>query len=130
MRADHPEWDETQLQLEVTHYVAPPTGVPPHSTGGAFDLTLVDAEGKALDMGTAIDDISGGEENRNYTEANSISDQAKQNRRILINVLTEVGFVNYPTEWWHWSYGDKYWAFNTDAEYALYGSVQDSLIQT
>ncbi|ABX41733.1 hypothetical protein Cphy_1358 [Lachnoclostridium phytofermentans ISDg] len=29
------------------------------------------------------------------------------------------GFVNYPTEWWHWSYGGCYWAFlnNCDAFY-------------
>jgi hypothetical protein len=23
--------------------------------------------------------------------------------------LTAAGMVNYPTEWWHWSYGDRYW---------------------
>jgi hypothetical protein len=22
------------------------------------------------------------------------------------------GFVNYPTEWWHFSYGDRYWAYH------------------
>jgi zinc D-Ala-D-Ala dipeptidase len=31
--------------------------------------------------------------------------------------------VNYPTEWWHWSYGDRYWAVMTDAPAALYGPV-------
>jgi D-alanyl-D-alanine dipeptidase len=33
------------------------------------------------------------------------------------------GLVNYPTEWWHWSYGDRYWALVTGAPAALYGPV-------
>jgi len=32
--------------------------------------------------------------------------------------------VNYPTEWWHWSYGDRYWAFVTGAPHALYGPTK------
>ena len=35
--------------------------------------------------------------------------------------LTAAGLVNYPTEWWHWSYGDRYWALMTGAPAALYG---------
>nr|WP_211267284.1 M15 family metallopeptidase [Nonomuraea candida] len=34
------------------------------------------------------------------------------------------GFVNYPTEWWHWSFGERYWAFITRARYARYGIVE------
>jgi D-alanyl-D-alanine dipeptidase len=30
--------------------------------------------------------------------------------------------VNYPTEWWHWSYGDRYWALMTGAPAARYDS--------
>ena len=39
-------------------------------------------------------------------------------------MLTWSGFVNYPTEWWHWSYGDRYWALTTGAAAALYGPVE------
>jgi zinc D-Ala-D-Ala dipeptidase len=31
--------------------------------------------------------------------------------------------VNYPTEWWHWSYGDSYWALTTGAPAAIYGPI-------
>ena len=24
--------------------------------------------------------------------------------------MTSAGFVNFPAEWWHWSYGDREWA--------------------
>jgi hypothetical protein len=35
--------------------------------------------------------------------------------------LAAAGLVNYPTEWWHWSFGDRYWAMATGSEAALYG---------
>ena len=37
--------------------------------------------------------------------------------------LGDAGFVNYPTEWWHWSFGDRYWAFVTGHGAARYGQV-------
>jgi D-alanyl-D-alanine dipeptidase len=40
---------------------------------------------------------------------------------VLGGALGAVGLVNYPTEWWHWSYGDRYWALTTGAPAALYG---------
>lgn len=39
------------------------------------------------------------------------------------DVLEAVGFVNYPTEYWHWSYGDRYWAYHKQKSNALYTSV-------
>jgi hypothetical protein len=33
--------------------------------------------------------------------------------RSQIAALLGAGFVNYPPEWWHWSFGDKYWAYMT-----------------
>ncbi|WP_413254142.1 hypothetical protein OG754_38745 [Streptomyces decoyicus] len=35
--------------------------------------------------------------------------------------LSSVGMVNYPTEWWHWSFGDRYWALCTGVAFAPYG---------
>ena len=43
---------------------------------------------------------------------------------LLRNVLKEVGFVNFCDEWWHFSYGDQNWAVKTDADYAIYGSME------
>ena len=41
----------------------------------------------------------------------------------MAKVLSGAGLVNYPTEWWHWTYRDRYWALMTDAPAALYGPV-------
>jgi zinc D-Ala-D-Ala dipeptidase len=35
-------------------YASPPDIVPPHSTGGAIDLTLAANDGEGLDMGTQV----------------------------------------------------------------------------
>jgi D-alanyl-D-alanine dipeptidase len=54
-------------------------------------------------------------------QADNISDRARSHRDILSTALTAAGLVNYPTEWWHWSYGDRYWALKTGATVAHYG---------
>ncbi|WP_338682009.1 M15 family metallopeptidase [Streptomyces acidiscabies] len=50
-----------------------------------------------------------------------VTPAARENRRVLGEALSTAGLVNYPTEWWHWSYGDRYWALVTGAPTALYG---------
>ncbi len=40
----------------------------------------------------------------------------------MSDALNVVGFVNYPTEYWHWSYGDRYWAYVKQQPFAIYGS--------
>ncbi len=56
------------------------------------------------------------------TTSTHISAEAKKNRQIMSKVLADAGFVNYPTEYWHWSYGDRYWAFMTGHANAFYGN--------
>ena len=55
------------------------------------------------------------------TASDYISDVARKNRQIMNDVLTAAGFVNYPTEYWHWSYVDRYWAYIEQRAYAIYG---------
>ncbi|MCM3768715.1 M15 family metallopeptidase [Neobacillus niacini] len=121
--------DMNYIISEASKYVAPPH-VAPHPTGGAIDLTLIDSDGIELDLGTPFDAIPQDTDNATFFAATNISEQAIQNRKLLANALQSVGFVNYFTEWWHWSYGDRYWAVMTNAEYALYESVTEEKLQT
>src|SRR3990167_4017644 len=120
LKKEHPELDDKKLKELAVEFVAPPDVNPPHSTGGSVDLTLIDKNRKALDMGTDLNDSYTKDV---YTYSPNISKQAKKNRQILINALEKEGFVNYPAEWWHWSYGDRYWAFTKKEPFALYDSV-------
>ena len=92
-----------------------------HSSGGAVDLTIVDAQGVPLDMGTDFDDFSplARTDAFEHPHADPI---CQKNRRLLYGVLTEAGFTNYPEEWWHYDYGDLFWAraLNKDALYSSY----------
>ena len=121
--AAHPGISADDLHRLSSRFVAP-LEVAPHVAGAAVDLTLIDACGQELDLGTPIDatpEQSGG---RCYFAAEDISRDARANRNLLARVLTDAGLVNYPTEWWHWSYGDRYWALSTGADHAVYGPVE------
>ncbi|MFG2222063.1 nitrilase-related carbon-nitrogen hydrolase [Streptomyces sp. NPDC048644] len=120
LRAARPDQDEASLQAAASRFVSPPE-IAPHSAGGAVDLTLVTADGTELDMGTPIDASPEESAGACYTAAPGLSPTARANRRILSAALSAAGLVNYPTEWWHWSYGDRYWALTTGADRAAYG---------
>jgi len=120
----HPEWDAARLAMETSKYVAPPDIVPPHSTGAAVDLTLCTTEGRELDMGTTSDGSPADSDTLSYTFSPQITDSARQNRALLIEIMSDQGFVNYPTEWWHWSYGDRYWAYQMHQTNAIYGTIE------
>jgi len=120
--ATHPGISPAELARLSSRFVAP-LAVAPHVAGAAVDVTLVDACGDELEMGTPVDatpEQSGG---RCYFDAPDLSPDARAHRALLARVLGTVGLVNYPTEWWHWSFGDRYWALATSAPYAVYGPV-------
>ncbi|MFF7047465.1 M15 family metallopeptidase [Streptomyces griseorubiginosus] len=120
LRADHPDWSAECIRNAASRYVSPPE-IAPHSAGAAVDLTLVSADGRELDLGTALNANPEESDGACYTGAGNITEVAKANRAVLGEALAAAGLVNYPTEWWHWSYGDRYWALETGAPAALYG---------
>lgn len=103
---------------EATQYTAPP-GVSSHQCGAAVDVTIIDHKGNRLDMGTSL--TAFGEKCNTWTGL--ITEQQKANRKILYDAMTKVGFVNYPLEWWHYSYGDRMWAAYTGRKNCLYGPL-------
>lgn len=93
---------------------------PVHTTGGAVDLTLVDATGRPLPMGTAFDDFSE-KAATNYFESHPGA-EIRANRRLLYHTMISAGFTNLPSEWWHYDYGDRFWAYYAKKA-ALYEGV-------
>jgi D-alanyl-D-alanine dipeptidase len=96
-----------------------------HSRGNAVDLTLVEKGASArqlrrddvptdvlrrcdesfskraaentLDFGTGYDCLNP----KSQTLSQQVSEDAQRHRRILLGVMSEVGFENYSKEWWH-----------------------------
>ncbi|MBX7269014.1 M15 family metallopeptidase [Micromonospora sp. Llam7] len=122
LRRGHPDWSPERVFQETTKFVSP-VEVAPHSTGGAVDLTLCTADGAELDMGTAVDATPEASGDACFTAAVSIDAVARRHRQIMVDALAGAGLVNYPTEWWHWSYGDRYWALLTGASRTRYGAL-------
>ena len=118
---------------ETTRLVSPvinldgSQNIPPHNTGGAVDIEIITEGGVLVDMGMAAKDWCCVEPELCLTSCQSISEVAQQNRKLLVKIMRAHGFINYPTEWWHFSYGDRYWAYHQKARHAIYGSA-DTLL--
>ena len=84
-------------------YVADPRKGSMHNRGMAADLTIVDKDGKELDMGTDFD-FFGEEAYHAYT---GHPKQVLDNRKLLLNTMAAVGMKFTTTEWWHYSYRKK-----------------------
>lgn len=81
-------------------YVADPNrGYSNHSRGFAVDLTLVDSQGREVEMPTAFDDFST-RADRDYSECTS---EARENAMLLQQVMEKHGFKGYWGEWWHFN---------------------------
>jgi len=132
VRQRQPDFADDELFEEATRMVSAVTfpdgshNVPPHNTGAAVDLELVDSKGVALEFGMDIHRWTEVDPNLCFTMARGLSDEAVSNRKLLVDVMSAAGFVNYPQEWWHFSYGDKFWAFLAGFKEAIYGPVKNS----
>lgn len=120
-RAD-PGLDAHDAHLLASRFVSPPD-VAPHTSGAAVDVLLTTPDGEELDVGCPIDTSPEDSGGRCYTGHPDVRGEPLLLRRELVRAMTAAGLVNYPTEWWHWSFGDRYWALATGAPYARYGPV-------
>jgi D-alanyl-D-alanine dipeptidase len=77
-------------------YVADPAKGSRHNRGAAVDVTLVDAQGKEVEMPTGFDDFSP----QAHSEAPA-SAAATRHRQILTEAMAAEGFTVLKTEWWH-----------------------------
>lgn len=113
---------DSEILEETAQFIAPPE-VSGHPTGGAVDVTLVDENFRELDLGCGYDEDEQASNGRWFSFSKDISALAIENRKLLFDCMGKSGFVNYPYEWWHWSFGDKYWAAVLDEPYAIFEAV-------
>jgi D-alanyl-D-alanine dipeptidase len=83
-------------------FLADPRRGSPHSRGAAVDLTLIDAGGQALDMGTDFDAFTPLSHHGNT----DIRIAAQRNRYLLMGLMTTAGWDFYRNEWWHYQLFD------------------------
>lgn len=123
IQTDDPMLTPSEAVARVRQFVAAPVAdplrPPPHRTGGAVDVYLVDEAGVELPMGTAPDAAQTKSVTRYFEDVPQ--EPFTTNRRLLWHAMTSAGFANYPGEWWHFEYGNQRWANISGAAFAVYG---------
>ena len=113
-----------QDEMEMYEYIHEKIAVPEvagHPTGGAVDVAIYDDETKKIiDFGSEILDW---DTIKCYYFCPEISKSEINNRKLLRKVMLNQGFAPYDGEWWHFSYGDKEWAFYYKKSKALYNQM-------
>lgn len=79
-------------------FVADPRKGGIHTRGIAVDLTLIDAAGRVLDMGTEFDSFA----EQAHHARTDISEEAQRNRFLLLGLMSAAGWDFYKNEWWHY----------------------------
>ncbi len=133
VRARYPQATAEELFHETTRLVSPVTNfdgsknIPPHNTGAAIDIEILTETNDLLDMGMTAKDWVTVNPELCLTDCQLISKSVRNNRSLLLDLMRSHGFVNYPTEWWHFSYGDRYWAYHQNNKIAIYGPADNLL---
>jgi D-alanyl-D-alanine dipeptidase len=118
---------QSKMNSDLAGYVSDPEHpdlMPPHTTGGAVDITL-SFRGSPLALGTPFDSFS----DRAHLWALESAHQTPEDalarglRRMLAAALVAEGFAPYPLEWWHWSYGEQRWAAQYGFAETLYSPL-------
>lgn len=86
-----------------------------HTRGSTVDLTIIKRDGGFVDMGGTFDLFS----EISHPDYKNLTDEQKNNRKILRDAMIKAGFKGLDSEWWHFTlkaepYKDTY--FNFDVE--------------
>lgn len=120
IKNEKPTWTDSQVFRHASNWVSPPNGFGSgHQAGAAIDITLATSAGDELDMGAAIQTFGP----KTVTDA-QVSGIAQERRNLLSETLALQGLVNYPAEWWHFSYGDRLWAEVTGRNKAFFAPIE------
>jgi zinc D-Ala-D-Ala dipeptidase len=102
-------WDHTP----DPEFLADPRRGSPHSRGVAVDVTLLDRNGRELDMGTGFDAFTP----LSHHGRTDVAPEAQRNRLLLLGLMTAAGWDFYRNEWWHYQLFDaRRYPVLTDAE--------------
>ena len=118
----NPGWTDEEIEDEADKHAADPQAAG-HLTGGCVDVTI-GKNGAPVDMGVPLDHFTA-RADKIKTFGESISTEQMSNRLMLYQVMTEVGFMPFFGEYWHFMYGDREWAYFSGLCESLYGNIDN-----
>jgi len=104
-----------------SHYVSSPAKGGLHNFGLALDLSITDAQGNLLDMGTDFDSFercAGSVGEADALNSGRLTHEQVDNRNKLRLVMKKAGWVPLGSEWWHFN------AFTRDYTYEHYSKFE------
>lgn len=127
IKEEKPELFDEEIEKLVGLIVARPLPLANHNCGGAIDVTLINSKGDIIDMGTPYPDKGFGPEWHSKFKmlSEEITEEQKENRKILREAMEKEEFVWYPGEWWHYCWGDRMWAVYSNQKECFYGPAHD-----
>lgn len=100
-------WDTIDVPYyERSKYVSNPNNGSLHNFGAAVDVSIIDAHGIELDMGTPYDyfgELAYPREEERMIEEGKLTHIQLLNRKLLREVMESGGFMGITTEWWHFN---------------------------
>ncbi|MBN2401751.1 MAG: M15 family metallopeptidase [Spirochaetes bacterium] len=110
-RIQYRMWDIVK-DTDKQKYVANPKTGSIHNYGCAVDLTIVDENGRVLDMGTPFDyfdDLAQPRYEKKFLKEGKLTEAQIKNRELLREVMQKAGFEGILSEWWHFNgYAKEY----------------------
>lgn len=106
MRIQQRMWDAVKGTPKRIYVSNPRNGGGLHNYGLAVDITLCDAQGDTLPMGTRIDymgKLAHVSLEAQMARAGRLSAAARRNRQLLRRVMQAGGYKVLSTEWWHFN---------------------------
>lgn len=70
---------------------------PRHNNGMCVDVTLVDRQGREIEMPSEFDDFT----EKASPTSETMTEEARKNINYLIEIMEGLGFQNHGKEWWH-----------------------------
>jgi D-alanyl-D-alanine dipeptidase len=110
---------------EIVSYFIAPEKESTHTTGGAVDALIYDLKTeRVMDFGTN-DGLKIDLNKKCYPYHPEISNEAKENRTLLIGLFEKEDFVVDLKEYWHFDYGNAGWALEKGKDHAMYAIIEN-----
>lgn len=127
---DHPSLSLAEKEALTSQYSSDPrrfdpkdsTTWPTHTSGASIDVMLHALDtGEMLDLGAAFDDLSPAAHTDQLESALDLGLIERDNtallcRRLLYWTMTDAGFENYASEFWHFDFGSQMYVLNARAK--------------
>ena len=99
-------WDVVKNTPKYFYVSNPSRGGGMHNYGMAVDISICKVNGDTIPMGATVDfmgDLSHIDREETLVAQGRITQEARDNRRLLREVMAAGGFMPLRTEWWHFN---------------------------